>query len=87
MADEAHRNENWFIYNRIKELRQGSGLSQKELARQLGLNHRSVGYLERQDYTPSLRLAWRAADYFGVELEDVFYRGEHPSPGSRSSET
>ncbi|MDN5696490.1 MAG: helix-turn-helix transcriptional regulator [Rubrobacter sp.] len=68
--------EQWAIYNRVKEFRRAEGLSQAELARELELNHRTVGYIERQDYEPSLRLAYKAADYFGVTLEDVFYRSE-----------
>lgn len=66
----------WAIYNRVKEFRRAEGLSQAELDRELELNHRTVGYIERQDYEPSLRLAYKAADYFGVTLEDVFYRSE-----------
>lgn len=68
--------EQWAIYNRVKEFRRAEGLSQAELARELELNHRTVGYIERQDYEPGLRLAYKAADYFGVTLEDVFYRSE-----------
>lgn len=35
-----------------------------------------MGYIERQDYEPSLRLAWQAADYFGVTLDELFYRAD-----------
>ena len=78
MSEEVQRNDTWGIYNRLRELRRSKGLSQKELADELGLGHRSIGYFENQDFEPSLRLAWRIADYFGVELEDVFYRDQHP---------
>lgn len=78
MSEQAHHTESWGIYNRLKELRRSKGLSQKELAKELGLGHRSIGYFENQDFEPNLRLAWRIADYFGVNLEDVFYRSEEP---------
>lgn len=76
MQEKAHYNESWVIYNRIGELRSSKGSSQKELAEELGLNRRTVGYIERQDHEPSPRLAWRTADYFGVEFEDMLYRAE-----------
>jgi putative transcriptional regulator len=70
------------IYNRVRVLRQEMGLSQRELAEALGINYRTVGYLERQDYEPSLRLAYQIADFFGVPLGAVFSR----EPFARMSE-
>ena len=66
------------IYNRVRVLRQERGLSQRELAEALGINYRTVGYLERQDYEPSLRLAYQIADFFGVPMEAVFSREPFP---------
>jgi putative transcriptional regulator len=66
------------IYNRVRVLRQEMGLSQKELAEALGINYRTVGYLERQDYEPSLRLAYQIADFFEVPLGAVFSREPFP---------
>lgn len=60
------------VYNRVRLLRQERGLSQKELASVLGINHRTVGYLERQDYEPSISLAWRIAWFFEVPVDEVF---------------
>jgi putative transcriptional regulator len=66
------------IYNRVRVLRQERGLSQRELAEALGINYRTVGYLERQEYEPNLRLAYQIADFFGVPLEAVFSREPFP---------
>jgi DNA-binding XRE family transcriptional regulator len=66
------------IYNRVRVLRQERGLSQRELAEALGINYRTVGYIERQDYEPSLRLAWEISDFFGVPMEAVFSREPFP---------
>lgn len=62
------------IRNHVKKLRRRRGLSHKDLADAVGINHRTVGYIERHDYTPSLELAYTIADLFGVGPYDVFYR-------------
>ena len=54
-------------------LRHG-GMSYAEIADALGINYQTIGYLERGDYNPSLELAFRIAEYFGLPLEAVFSR-------------
>jgi len=60
------------LYNRIKNLRVEKGISRKELARNIGVNPQTVGYLERQDYNPSLDLAFRVSEFFGFPVEFIF---------------
>ena len=60
------------IYNRIAVLRQERGVSRKELAEVIGVNFQTVGYLEREDYNPSLDLAFRLSEYFGFPVEFIF---------------
>lgn len=60
------------IYNRIALLRQERGLSRKELADIIGVNFQTVGYLEREEYNPSLDLALRISRHFGLPVEMVF---------------
>lgn len=62
------------IYNRIRVLRSERGISQMELAAAVGVNHRTIGYIERQQSMPSLSLAWTISDYFELPLEVVFSR-------------
>lgn len=62
------------IRNHVRWLRRRRGLSQKDLADHVGINHRTVGYLEREDYLPGLELAYDLADLFEVGPYDVFYR-------------
>ncbi len=62
------------IYNRIAVLRTERGLSRQALADAVGINYQTIGYLERGDYNPSLELAFRFAEYFGLPLEAVFSR-------------
>lgn len=60
------------IYNRIAVLRQEKGVSRKQLAERIGVNFQTVGYLEREEYNPSLDLAFRIAEYFGLPVDMVF---------------
>ena len=60
------------LYNRIAALRLERGISRKELAEQIGVNFQTVGYMERQEYNPSLDLAFRISEYFGFPIEFIF---------------
>lgn len=60
------------IYNRIAVLRQEKGMSRRELADVIGVNFQTVGYLEREEYNPSLDLAFRISENFGLPIELIF---------------
>ena len=60
------------LYNRIGVLRQEQGISRKELAEAIGVNFQTVGYLEREEYSPSLDLALRICEFFGLPVEMIF---------------
>ena len=60
------------IYNRIAVLRQERGLKRKELADKIGVNFQTIGYLEREEYNPSLDLAFKVSEYFGLPVELIF---------------
>lgn len=62
------------IPNRIAELRVRAGLSRVELARRVGVNPQTIGYLERGEYNPSLVLAFQLADLFDLTIEQIFVR-------------
>src|SRR5437588_8169513 len=62
------------IYNRLPVLRAERGLSRQELARELAINYQTIGYLERGEYNPSLELAFRISDFFGLPIETIFSR-------------
>ncbi len=47
-------------------------MSRKELAEKIGVNFQTVGYLEREEYNPSLDLAFRISECFGLPVELVF---------------
>ena len=60
------------IHNRIAMLRVERGITRRELADALGVHYQTVGYLERGEYNPSLHLALRIAEFFGVPVEVIF---------------
>ena len=60
------------IFNRISVLRNERSLSRKELAKEIGVNFQTVGYLEREEYNPSLDLAFKISEYFGLPVEIIF---------------
>jgi DNA-binding XRE family transcriptional regulator len=60
------------LYNRIAVLRQERGISRKDLAEAIGVNFQTVGYLEREEYNPSLDLAFRIGEFFDLPVELIF---------------
>jgi DNA-binding XRE family transcriptional regulator len=60
------------LYNRIGVLRQERDISRKELAEIIGVNFQTVGYLEREEYNPSLDLAFRISKFFELPIEMIF---------------
>jgi DNA-binding XRE family transcriptional regulator len=62
------------IYNRLSVLRAERGETRQQLAESLGINYQTVGYLERGEYNPSLELAFRIAEHYGLPLDAVFSR-------------
>lgn len=60
------------IFNRIEILRREKGLSRKELAELIGVNFQTIGYLEREEYNPSLDLAFRIAEVFDLSVDLIF---------------
>lgn len=60
--------------NRLKVLRAERGWSQQELATRLEVSRQSVNAIETGKYDPSLPLAFKIADVFGLAIEDIFIR-------------
>ena len=62
------------LHNRIAVLRAERQLSRQELADAVGVNFQTIGYIERGEYNPSLDLAFRFAEVFGLPIEAIFSR-------------
>lgn len=58
--------------NRLKVLRAERDWSQADLGERLGISRQSVNAIEKSRYDPSLPLAFRIADLFGMAIEDIF---------------
>lgn len=74
------------VHNRIAMLRAERGISRRELSEALEVHYQTVGYLERGEYSPSLHLALRIAEYFEVPVEVVFSSTPFARLGSESAE-
>jgi putative transcriptional regulator len=60
--------------NRLRVLRAEREWSQGDLADALGVSRQSVNAIETGKYDPSLPLAFRIADVFGISIEHIFLR-------------
>ena len=60
--------------NRLKVLRAERDWSQLDLAERLGVSRQSVNAIETGKYDPSLPLAFRIADLFGLSIAEIFLR-------------
>jgi putative transcriptional regulator len=60
--------------SRLKVFRAMHDLTQEDLAEKLGVTRQTINAIEKQRYNPSLELAFKLADFFGVTIEDLFIR-------------
>ena len=66
--------------NRLRILRAERAWSQQDLAERLEVSRQSVNAIETGKYDPSLPLAFRIAELFDRQIEEIFV-----SPSRRSS--
>ena len=58
--------------NRIEEIRNERGILQEEFAGLMGVSRQTISSLENGRYNPSIMLAHKIAQYFGMTIEEVF---------------
>ncbi len=56
----------------MRDLREGRGISQGQLASDVGVSRQTINSIEVERYTPSLPLALMLARYFESTVEEVF---------------
>ncbi|HKT16361.1 MAG TPA: helix-turn-helix transcriptional regulator [Allosphingosinicella sp.] len=61
------------LVNRIKERRTELGLTQAELADQVGVTRKTVNTVENGVFTPSALLAIKLAEALEVSVEQLFW--------------
>ena len=72
--------------NRVKELRTAAGMTQQQLADRVHVSSRTIISLEKELYNPSLLLAYRIAELFGVTVEDLYCLKENRELEDRQDE-
>lgn len=61
------------ITNNIRKLRFFAGeMTQQQLAEKAGASRQTIIAIEAGKYSPSLDLAFRIADAFGIKINEVF---------------
>jgi putative transcriptional regulator len=70
------RNSEEPVFNQIEQIRTAQGLSRQELADLVGVHYQTIGYLEREEYSPSLVLALKIANELGTSVEKLFWLEE-----------
>lgn len=60
------------LKNRLKEFRASRNINQSEMGRLVNVSRQTISMIERGDYSPSVTLAIRIAQTFGVHVEDIF---------------
>ncbi len=61
-----------YVENKVYEHRVLKRLSQKELADAVGVSKQTIYVMEKNNYSPSLVLAFRIANFFNVDVNDIF---------------
>lgn len=56
---------------RVKELRISKKMTQQELADLVHVSSRTIISIEKEQYSPSLMLAYRIAEIFDISIEEL----------------
>ncbi|MGH9795919.1 MAG: helix-turn-helix transcriptional regulator [Candidatus Acidiferrales bacterium] len=72
--------------NRLRVLRAEHKWSQAELAERLGVSRQTVNAVETEKYDPSLPLAFKLAELFGMRIEEIFQPNGSLSGASNQQE-
>ena len=65
-------NDTSIITNKLKVLRAERNITQAQLADEVKVTRSTINYLEKNEYMPSLPLAFRLARYFEKPIEEIF---------------
>jgi putative transcriptional regulator len=68
--------------NKLRIFRAVHALTQEELAEKLGVTRHTIIAIENERYDPSLGLAFKMSDLFGVPIDEIFI---HEKKDSRYS--
>ncbi|MBI5151774.1 MAG: helix-turn-helix transcriptional regulator [Candidatus Pacebacteria bacterium] len=60
------------VTNAVQIFRVKKNLTQEELGRAVGVTRQTIIAIEKGNYTPSVLLALKLAEYFGTTVEKLF---------------
>ena len=60
------------IKTNLKEVREAYGMTQQDLADQVGIRRETIVHLENNRYNPSLEMALKIAQVFNKQVEELF---------------
>lgn len=60
------------IENRLEQVRTKAGMTRQQLADAVDVHYQTIGYIERNEYSPSLVLALRIAKALNKKVEQIF---------------
>ncbi|WP_413628050.1 helix-turn-helix transcriptional regulator [Fructilactobacillus vespulae] len=63
---------NDYIGNKVYEYRVLAHLTQGSLADKIGVSKQTIFSIEKEQHSPTLRVAFRIANFFNVEITDIF---------------
>ena len=66
------------MVNDVRRRRRELGLSQAQLAQELGVSRQTINAIENDRYTPTLPLAIALARFFDSAVEEVFNANGQP---------
>ena len=66
------------VTNSIRAAREAAGLTQAELAKQIGVTRQTLIAIEQGKYSPTLELAFQISRVFDVGLDELF---QYPQEG------
>jgi len=58
--------------NKLKIYRAIKNINQEELAMAINVSRQTISAIEKERFSPSLILAFKLANYFEVNIEDIF---------------
>ena len=71
---------------KVKELRLAVKMTQQQLADMVHVSSRTIISIEKEQYSPSLMLAYRIAQVFGVSVEELCCLKENKEEEDRQYE-
>ena len=60
------------ISNRVNELRAQKGITQEDLPQKMGVSRQTIIAIEKGNYTPSMLLGLKIAQFFNSPVEKIF---------------